>query len=207
MQPNSLDPNSAAILEAVSAYAKAHVAADAAIADLGCGEGLLLKQLSACGFFNLTGVGYEVPEIKVATRFDGVDLCAQGWSERLHSRSFDVLIATEVIEHLTNPYLFLTQAGVLLKPAGTFILTFPNVHNFRSVVGYALNGRHSGFFGPNFNDGHPLHDQHIFIPNIHLIRYLLKVAGLSIKSEQYVNGAGRWWAQTAMIVASRMANA
>jgi len=76
-----------------------------------------------------------------------------------------------VLAHLVNPFEFLTQLRRLAKTGGRLILTFPNVHNWRSIVGYALGGRFSGFFGPNWNNNHPLHDQHIFIPNHHLVRY------------------------------------
>jgi SAM-dependent methyltransferase len=38
----------------------------------------------------------------------------------------DVVIATEVIEHLTDPKRFLAQAAALLEPCGALILTTPN---------------------------------------------------------------------------------
>ena len=199
-----LDRNTQEIIRAVVHAIAEKQAPGTPIIDLGCGEGWLLEALAKAGFTRLTGVGYRVNPRQDASIIDGVDLCTEGWAARCLPGTYQVAVATEVIEHLTNPFLFLSQARQLLRDDGMLILTFPNVHNWRSIIGYALTGRLSGFFGPNFNDNHPLHDQHIFIPNIHLIRYLLKVAGFTVTAEQYINGAGRLFSQTTLVIARRI---
>ena len=68
-------------------------------------------------------------------------------------------------------------------------------------MGYAVAGRFSGFFGPNWNDNHPLFDQHIFIPNMHLVRYFLKLNNFEIASVRYLHGSGRLTGQTTMVEA------
>jgi 2-polyprenyl-3-methyl-5-hydroxy-6-metoxy-1,4-benzoquinol methylase len=178
-----VDQNTQSIIDAVSAYVSSR-SPDTPIADLGYGEGWLLERLMREGFVDVTGVGHALGERPGAHTIDGIDLCSKNWSERCGLKRYHVALATEVIEHLTNPFLFLCEVRKLLMPGGEFVLAFPNVHNLRSILGYAPVGRFSGFFGPNFNDGHPLHDQHIFIPNLHLIRYVLKTAGFTVKSEQ-----------------------
>lgn len=201
--PAEMDRNTRAILDAVAAYATENQDKADAIVDLGCGEGWLLDRLAREGFHALTGIGFEVPELAGIRTVDGIDLCAPGWAGECGLETFRLAISTEVIEHLTNPLLFLQQAHRLLAPGGRLLLTFPNVHNLRSIVGYALAGRFSGFFGPNFNDNHPLFDQHIFIPNIHLIRYFLKIAGFTVIEEGFITGTGRLFSQTAYVVARK----
>lgn len=172
-----------------------------AVVDVGCGEGRLLERLKKEGVQHLAGVGWAVKLPVEVAAFNGVDLSQAGWASRLQGRKFDWVVSTEVIEHLVNPFHYLVELRKIVTPGGFLLLTFPNVHSWRSIVGYAVAGRFSGFFGTNFNDDHPLHDQHIFIPNMHLVSYFLKLAGFSITEILWVNGCHRLTAQTAMVIA------
>jgi 2-polyprenyl-3-methyl-5-hydroxy-6-metoxy-1,4-benzoquinol methylase len=172
------------------------------IVDVGCGDGELLSRLRELQLGTLTGVAYHQPVLEVADYVLGVDVCQHGWCGRLSGRGpFDVVIATDVIEHLVNPYEFLRELRKLIADSGVLLLTFPNVHNLRSIVGYAIAGRFCGFFGSNFNDGHPIHDQHIFIPNRHLIEYFFRLTGFQTRKVAYVNGNGRLLAYTTLVMA------
>ena len=194
------DPNSNAIAVAVRRrIVETASNKDAAVADLGCGDGRILADLRADGFSQLTGIGWEFSTPEGAGRYEHLDLSAVGWADQLDGHRFDCVISTEVLEHLVNPYQFLTETRRLIADGGVLLLTFPNVHNWRSIVGYAVSGRFSGFFGPNWNDNHPLYDQHIFIPNMHLVRYFLELAGFTVASVTYLNGRGRLGAQTTMV--------
>jgi 2-polyprenyl-3-methyl-5-hydroxy-6-metoxy-1,4-benzoquinol methylase len=195
------DPNSLAIRAAVSQRI-AETGTESSVIDLGCGEGLLLTHLAGLGFKQLAGAGWQISVPPGGLAVPNVDLAAPGWSEKCDRRVFDWVVSTEVIEHLVNPYQFLVEARRLMAPGGRLLLTFPNVHNWRSIVGYAVAGRFSGFFGPNWNDNHPLHDQHIFIPNMHLIQYFLKLNHLNIDAIRYLYGRGRLFGTTTMIEAS-----
>jgi len=201
--PSDLDPNTQAILDAVSATVTAVGDPQGIrVVDVGCGAGRLLSRLAALGVTDLTGVGWSIQTPPTAVAVAGTDLSATGWADRLDGRRYDWVTATEVLEHLVNPFQFLVELRRLVDDTGRLLLTFPNVHNWRSIVGYGLTGRFSGFFGPNFNDGHPLHDQHIFIPNLHLVRYFLKLAGFQIEAVRYLNGRTRLTAQTTLVVAA-----
>lgn len=48
---------------------------------------------------------------------------------------FDVIFAGDLIEHLTNPGLFLENAKKSLKPGGRLIITTPNTYNLYSIAG------------------------------------------------------------------------
>lgn len=196
------DPNSLAIRAGVSERLRSGPAGpSASVIDLGCGGGLLLGRLVELGFSDIAGVGWTISVPAGGTAVDNVDMTTPGWAERLGGRTFDWIVATEVLEHLVNPYQFLVEARRLAHAKSRLVLTFPNVHNLRSIVGFALNGRYSGFFGPNWNDNHPLFDQHIFVPNMHLVPYLLKQAGFTLSSVDYLNGSSRLFSQTTMIEA------
>lgn len=196
------DPNSLAIREGVSGrIADGSPDRGVSVIDLGCGGGLLLNRLRDLGFQNLAGVGWTIEVPAGGLAVPNVDLAAAGWADRLEGRTFDWVVSTEVLEHLVNPYQFLVEARRLVAPQGRLLLTFPNVHSWRSIVGYAASGRFSGFFGPNWNDNHPLHDQHIFVPNMHLVRYFLGLNKFGSIATTYLHGHGRLFGQTTLVEA------
>jgi len=201
---DDLDQNSRAILEGVvrRVISGPETITGQSVIDVGCGEGRLLARLAELGVCQLAGVGWKVTVPSTVKKIEGVDLCRAGWALQFEGRVFDWIVSTEVLEHLINPFHYLVELRRLISPQGRLVLTFPNVHNLRSIVGYALSGRFSGFFGPNFNSNHPLFDQHIFIPNLHLVRYLMRVSGFSLVELHYLNGRNRLLAQTTMVVAA-----
>lgn len=197
-----LDANSQAILEAVIALIFARGdSMPYSLVDIGCGEGHLLKVLKDKCDAQLAGVGWNARIPTGVKAYNHIDLSGAGWADCLAGLQFDWVVSTEVLEHLVNPYQFFIEIRRLISDTGRLLLTFPNVHNWRSILGYAIGGRFSGFFGPNFNSGHPLYDQHIFIPNHHLIRYLLLLTGFQIEIIKWVNGNSRLTAQTTLLIA------
>ncbi|MDX2226057.1 MAG: methyltransferase domain-containing protein [Verrucomicrobiae bacterium] len=195
------DPNALATFQAVLHVITGHLPdRTTAVTDLGCSDGQLLSILHGEGYRNLTGVGFHVsapPPIKTVT---GVDLSVPGWAAQLPGKQ-SLALATDVIEHLCNPLGFLNECSHILEPGGLLLLTFPNVHNLRSRIAYMLTGRFSGFFGPNMRPEMELYDQHIWIPNRHLLRYFLEKSGFETLHVGYVHGPGVFFSQTTLLLA------
>ncbi len=188
--------------EAVLQEVKQHLATQAEpIVDVGCAEGQLLQLLQRQGYQNLTGIGYEIQVPEAAQAISQVDLSQPNWSSLLPEQQFACVIATDVIEHLVNPYNFLTELRKIISKHGKLILTFPNVHNLRSILLYSFQGRFSGFFGRNLSQDGPLFDQHIFIPNLHLLSYFLKQNRFIQERLVYIHGSGQLFSQTILLVA------
>ncbi len=197
-----MDPNTKAILAAVTGRVLLNAEPESvSILDVGCGGGRLLRELNARGVRQLAGLGWDVEVPQPGLAFPEIDLSQAGWASRLENRRYKWVVATEVIEHLVNPFQFLCEMRKVVSEDGFLLLTFPNVHNLRSILGYVFAGRFSGFFGPNFNANHSLYDQHIFIPNIHLICYFLTLAGFQVDEISWVNGSYRLTSQTTLLVA------
>ena len=99
----------------------------AVIADVGCGEGVLLHLLRRRGPSGWTLIGVEfLEEFANALRADGF-LALQGRFETLEwdAPAPDVIIMNQVIEHLEDPQAVAARARELLKPGGVFIVETP----------------------------------------------------------------------------------
>lgn len=69
------------------------------------------------------------------------------------AESFDVIVSTEVVEHVYNPRLFVENAFRLLKPSGLFVVSTP-YHGYLKNVLLALGGKMDGYFTALWDGGH-----------------------------------------------------
>lgn len=67
--------------------------------------------------------------------------------------SFDVIVSSEVIEHLENPRAMYRDLFRLLKPGGLLIVTTPNQESIRSLAALLLAG-HFAYFSDNCYPAH-----------------------------------------------------
>lgn len=102
-----------------------------AVLDIGCGGGLLAEPLARLGA-NVTGLDAAAENIRVAKahaseaglRIDYREATAEALAE--DGRSFDVVLALEVVEHVSDVPGFVATAAGLVKPGGTLILSTLN---------------------------------------------------------------------------------
>ena len=52
----------------------------------------------------------------------------------LEDQSFDIVTATEILEHLISPLHFIAEGVRILRKGGMFIVTTPNVSNIGAVI-------------------------------------------------------------------------
>lgn len=102
---------------------------DAAICDLGCGDGGLLRFLAGRGFTDLSGVDVSPEQIVRARGVPARLLCGDAIEhlERSPGR-YDLLIARDVVEHLSKDELlrFFELARAGLRPGGRLVVQTPN---------------------------------------------------------------------------------
>ncbi|MBN1618310.1 class I SAM-dependent methyltransferase [Candidatus Dojkabacteria bacterium] len=97
------------------------------ILEVGCGQGYLTYAISKKGF-NIRGVDISENAIRLAKESFG-DLYEVADVLKLSetsSKKYDVIIATELIEHLEHPDAFMNAFQKMLNPGGRLILTTPN---------------------------------------------------------------------------------
>lgn len=127
------------------------------ICDLGCGNGYLAKQLSALGY-KVTGVDASKSGIELATENQGgVSFVQSAIDKEIRRRTdlavVDLVISSDVVEHLYRPADLLEAAESLLKPNGQILITAP-YHGYLKNLALALSGRMDGHFSVLHDGGH-----------------------------------------------------
>jgi SAM-dependent methyltransferase len=102
---------------------------DVSVLEVGCGNGLFLDRIRKIApGARLSGVDYSHYQIErpvhPSLRLKQADL-AKGIP--CDDSSFDVVYAAEIIEHLLDPDLLLSEIRRVLRPGGTLVLTTPNL--------------------------------------------------------------------------------
>ncbi|XP_011158617.2 ubiquinone biosynthesis O-methyltransferase, mitochondrial isoform X1 [Solenopsis invicta] len=116
-------PNSALPLEDVN------------IVDVGCGGGILAERLARIGA-RVTGIDASVELINVAKehakldpdvleRLNYIHTTIEDFSQK-EGQLYDAVVASEILEHVKNPQLFLKKCVKILKPGGSIFITTQN---------------------------------------------------------------------------------
>jgi ubiquinone/menaquinone biosynthesis C-methylase UbiE len=121
----------------------------AKLLDCGCREGdntcLLAGKIGAK---QVIGLDYTFSALTEAIKKGILPLRSDlNHSIPLSHNSIDVIIASDVLEHLVNPYVFISEMFRVLKPGGYIILDTPNLASWHNI--FALLIGVQPFSGPN----------------------------------------------------------
>jgi 2-polyprenyl-3-methyl-5-hydroxy-6-metoxy-1,4-benzoquinol methylase len=113
------------------------------VLELGCGYGVITRQLVVAQGCEVSGVEYDPVSAERARQWLSqlviADLEKDGWATEI-PRSFDVIVAADVIEHLRDPERLLRQLHGMLDDDGYIVLSIPNVGH-AGVIAELLCGR------------------------------------------------------------------
>ena len=114
------------IIESLSKYL---VTLDSFVAEVGPGSGIYLPELARRSN-NVIAIDVDQTHLerasKIALEYPHIRVvCNDITQSTLSSNSLSLILCTEVLEHLPNSYLALSEMHRLLKPGGILILTTP----------------------------------------------------------------------------------
>jgi SAM-dependent methyltransferase len=164
------------------------------VLDIGCATGALLDFLRGRGW-RVTGVeispsaGYAQKERHLDVRNLPLEECG------FPDNSFDIVLASHLIEHLNAPRSFLTETYRVLKNGGRVFITTPNISGFQARL-----------FGPRWRSA--IFD-HLYLFSVRTLTNLLKSTGFKIEKVSTWGGlaaglAPPWLKKTADFLAKHL---
>lgn len=109
---------------------------DVRILDVGCGNGNITLPLASLGY-NIEGFDINQESIEKAQEkniFNNAIFKKCDIMELNNNKRYDVIIVSEVIEHLNNPVAILNTVRRLLKPQGLLLLSVPNSYSIEELI-------------------------------------------------------------------------
>ncbi|MGB0757159.1 MAG: class I SAM-dependent methyltransferase [Patescibacteria group bacterium] len=149
--------------------------------DIGCGSGELLEAVLQVRPQITERGGADISEIALqkAGSFATDTYCfdfESEWPESLTEKKYDVVVASEVIEHLFFPEKFFEQCKRVLSPGGVIIITTPNLLFWKN--------RLTMFFGKfEYTNGGLLDKGHVHFFTVSTLRKMVEGAGYQIEQE------------------------
>jgi 2-polyprenyl-3-methyl-5-hydroxy-6-metoxy-1,4-benzoquinol methylase len=123
------------------------------ICDLGCGNGHISGRLAALGY-QVTGVDASASGIQIARRaYPGVEFVEAMIDRELSLGEFDLVVSSDVIEHLYRPSDLLEAAASLLKPGGQVMIGTP-YHGYLKNLVLAATGKMDAHYSALHDGGH-----------------------------------------------------
>lgn len=160
-------------IEKISRY----MSGEMSLIDIGCGQGSLLRKVhNLFPKASLTGVDY--------TNFEDYSFpffqhdCNKDFSSNFSE--YDIVLASEVIEHLENPRHFLRQLTKITRSGGYIIISTPNLESITSLISFIIRGYHSAFGGRSY-------PAHITPVGVHdLTNIINEINGLNLLEIEFV---------------------
>lgn len=119
------------------------------IVDIACGDGATLKKLAALGYTRLEGTLFGDDE--EVFDYSGIDYGGQIKITRnvnllaklpFDDDSIDVVINSELLEHIENHRHAVAELTRVVKPGGLLVLETPNIMRLQSRFNFFLSGFH-----------------------------------------------------------------
>jgi 2-polyprenyl-3-methyl-5-hydroxy-6-metoxy-1,4-benzoquinol methylase len=128
------------------------------ILDIGCGNGVLCDQIKQAGY-SIVGMDFDQVGIEIARKnFSDINFYSYGVQDdptilTKEEGLFDMVISTEVVEHLFAPHLLMEYAAAVLDKKGFLLVSTP-YHGYWKNLLLAIVGKWDGHHMPLWHGGH-----------------------------------------------------
>ncbi len=165
--------------------------ASSQVCDIGCGNGYLAAELGKRGF-RVTGVDASASGIEVArrhyetgnVRFVCANLDSGAIDKPARDGMFDIVVSSDVVEHLYRPSALVRAAARLLRPGGLLVLGTP-YHGYLKNLAISLLGQWDRHHTVSWDGGH------IKFFSVRMLRQLVEGNGFSVTGFHF-HGRTRW---------------
>jgi SAM-dependent methyltransferase len=176
---------------------RAGISSDAEVLDIGSSTGTNLRMLRDLGFGHVVGLDSSDEAIRFCAakglgpvRFG--DVCAMPFDRA----SFDLILATDIIEHVEDDARALAEIARVLRPGGRLLLTVPA---FMALWGlqdrvahhkrrYRLRRLHRQLTGAGLRPQRTFYFNWLLFVPIWAARRIIDWFGIELKSEAELNG-------------------
>ncbi|MCG2725670.1 MAG: class I SAM-dependent methyltransferase [Elusimicrobia bacterium] len=168
-----------------------NIAKDSPILDAGCGSGYILGELSKKEYKDLWGFDFSNSGIalakkefsNIADRFEIHDVYKKELPVKFPQKDYDVVLSSEVVEHLYDPNAYLANINYWIKKGGYLIITVP-YHGYLKNLAITLLNKWDKHHTTDWEGGH--------------IRFFSKktLSAMLIKNDFIIEkfyGVGRFW--------------
>jgi 2-polyprenyl-3-methyl-5-hydroxy-6-metoxy-1,4-benzoquinol methylase len=160
------------------------------ICDLGCGNGFITGRLAALGF-DIIGIDASESGLRIARNTYPKatfieSLIDETIQDLPQAGTFDLVISSDVIEHLYRPSQLLEAACSLLRPNGHLLVGTP-YHGYLKNLALALTGKLDSHFTVLRDGGH------IKFFSVKTLSALITAHGFSDLQFSYYGRAPRLW--------------
>ena len=172
------------------------VGSDARVLDVGTSSGTNLRLLRDIGFRNVTGLDSSEEAIRfcaekgLGTVRQG-DVCAMPFADA----SFDLILATDIIEHVEDDATALAEIARVLVPGGSLLLTvptFPSIWGLQDRVSqhhrrYRLKPLLEAIVAAGIEPACGYYFNYVLFVPIFVARRAIDLFGIDLQSENEVN--------------------
>lgn len=135
--------------------------------DVGSGQGFFLYHAQQHGF-SVTGIDVSSRAIEFCKQAFRINVQLQNINQDFHlDEKFEIITMWHILEHVSDPLVFLKQIRRLLSPQGRLIIEVPNINSLK----FRLASPQHRWVGGN----HPRHHKYFF--SWKTLRHFLKKAG------------------------------
>jgi len=167
------------------------------VLDLGCGDGDYAKRLKGLGFDVIAGdIDIDRFRYKNEIEFKHCDIAKE---MPFLDQYFDYVLLMEVVEHLRNPYVVISEINRIIKVDGSLIISTPNILSLKSRLRFLVEGAYEYFretpLDQTKNPKEVIFNLHIAPYRYQELEYLLSAVGFKIKRifTSICEGYGAWF--------------
>lgn len=125
------------VLSEISDFVKQHDLnpSDISIIDVGCGNGSMTLPVGLQAY-NILGIDLDESSINEAQRKNNLSNVKFSFCDiKSIGEKYDIVLCTQVLEHLEQPMQLLKDMNALLKQDGLMIITIPNGFGLSEIMG------------------------------------------------------------------------